>query len=86
MPLAILTKVVPATLTKPKKLKVMAGKKQRVFSWEELINKLISENNPCVNDFVHREAAFQFRDELGWEGTLVSGELPNGDIAHTFYK
>ena len=87
---AILTKVIPATDTKPTRIKAECSRGALMFSTTHLTVQVGS-------DEAHREAAQalcqRFCDEdqkeygthrNPWGGSFVTGTLPNGDKCHVF--
>jgi hypothetical protein len=77
---AIHTKTLPATNTKPSRIKALAeGVPSRTYSCDYLENLAGLDN---LN--THERAAHCFALSRNWSPTLVSGGLPNGDWCHCF--
>lgn len=74
---AILTKVLPATNTKPARLKACTeGGNSIVISWHEC------EDGRTQGE-AHLYAARKLCDKMKWEGRLIGGGTPSG-YAFTF--
>ena len=71
---AIIAKALPATETKPRRIKIMAeGAKSRIVSYN--------------NEWDYEQVTEQYARDLGWlaKGTkMAHGQLPNGDHVACF--
>ena len=74
---AIITKTLPATNTKPARIKASAeGVASVIYSRDSLGME--------ENLSTHQLAARQFCRHRGWDGSLASGGLPDGSWVHCF--
>jgi hypothetical protein len=77
---AIQTKILPATNTKPTRIKALAeGVPSQIYSRDYLENLAGLDH---LN--THQRAAHCFALSRNWGTSLVSGGLPNGDWCHCF--
>ncbi len=78
---AIVTKVLPATNTKPRRIKAAAYAGSITVAY----SKLDGDNGkPAIvgNENQHKAVARMLMDKYKWAGQLHTGRLPNGDYAH----
>lgn len=71
---AIVTKYLPATNTKPSRIKATSSAGSVTVSYSYDL-----DTEGC-----HRQAAQALCEKLGWAGQYVTGGLPNGDYVHVF--
>lgn len=70
---AINVKYMPATNTKPTRVKATAGRQSLILSTSS-------------HDEPEQAAALALARRLGWTGSLVSGVQPNGDTVFCFVE
>jgi hypothetical protein len=73
---AIIVKYLPATNTKGSRLKAMA----------EGVPSIIRGFDHKYNDGGKAQIAQELCNKYGWDGKLVSGQLPNGDNVFCFIE
>lgn len=84
---AIITTIIPATKTKPTRIKAVCKRGKLVMS----INSL--PDIPTGTNTIHRQIAQKLCDKFRkedhpqdytWHAPFVTGQLPNGDYVHVF--
>ena len=82
---AIQTRILPATDTKPTRIKASAeGVKSITVSRDEVESDLLLLGDPVNEQAIHRDVAARLCVKYTWSPHLASGGLPNGDWAHCF--
>lgn len=79
---AIVTKWLPPTRTKNRRLKAMIEGESLTIDIDDLQKQ---RSYPISWDEAHYIGAMMLRDKMGWIGKYVTGSLPDGRLVHVEY-